>query len=39
MLPQVANVIPSTPEELRALVATDMVRLGKIVKESGATVQ
>jgi len=39
VLPQVANVIPSTPDELRALVASDMVRLGKVVKESGATVQ
>jgi len=39
VLPQVANVIPSTPEELRSLVANDMVRLGKVVKESGATVQ
>ncbi len=39
VLPQVANIIPSTPEELGALVARDMVRLGKIVKESGATVQ
>ena len=36
LTPQVANVIPSTPEELGALVASDMVRLGKIVKESGA---
>jgi tripartite-type tricarboxylate transporter receptor subunit TctC len=39
LLPQVANVIPSTPEELGALVASDMVRLGKIVKESGAVAQ
>jgi len=39
LLPQVANVIPSTPEELGALVASDMARLGKIVKESGAVAQ
>jgi tripartite-type tricarboxylate transporter receptor subunit TctC len=39
VLPQVDNVIPSTPDELRALVANDMVRLGRVVKESGATVQ
>jgi len=39
LLPQVANIIPGTPEELGALVARDMVRLGKIVKDSGATAQ
>jgi tripartite-type tricarboxylate transporter receptor subunit TctC len=39
LLPQVANVIPGTPEELGALVASDMVRLGKIVKDSGAPAQ
>jgi tripartite-type tricarboxylate transporter receptor subunit TctC len=39
LLPQVANIIPSMPEELGALVASDMVRLGKIVKESGAVAQ
>ena len=36
VLPQVAFVIPGTPEELAALVARDMVRLGKVVRESGA---
>jgi tripartite-type tricarboxylate transporter receptor subunit TctC len=36
VLPQVAFVTPSTPEELGAMVARDMVRLGQVVKESGA---
>ena len=36
MLPQVVFVIPGTPEELGAIVKRDMVRLGKVVKESGA---
>src|SRR5437868_2204076 len=36
VLPQVAFVIPSTPEELAAMVKRDMVRLGQVVKESGA---
>ena len=36
VLPQVAFVTPSTPEELRAMVVRDMARLGPVVKESGA---
>ena len=36
VLPQVAFVTPSAPEELAAMVKRDMVRLGKVVKESGA---
>jgi tripartite-type tricarboxylate transporter receptor subunit TctC len=36
VLPQVAFVTPSTPEELRAMVVRDVVRLGQVVKESGA---
>jgi tripartite-type tricarboxylate transporter receptor subunit TctC len=38
VLPQVATVIPGAPEELAAIVARDLVRLGRVVKESGATV-
>lgn len=36
VLPQVAFVTPSTPDELGAMVKRDMVRLGQVVKESGA---
>jgi tripartite-type tricarboxylate transporter receptor subunit TctC len=36
VLPQVAFVTPSTPDELGAMVARDMVRLGQVVRESGA---
>jgi tripartite-type tricarboxylate transporter receptor subunit TctC len=36
VLPQVAFVIPGTPEELTAMVARDIVRLGQVVKDSGA---
>lgn len=36
MSPQVAFVTPSTPEELGAMVKRDIVRLGQVVKESGA---
>lgn len=36
LLPQAAFVTPSTPEELGAMVKRDMVRLGQVVKESGA---
>ena len=32
MLPQVVFVIPGTPEELGAIVARDMVRLGQVVR-------
>ena len=35
-LPQVALAIPGTPEDLAAMVARDIVRLGKVVRESGA---
>jgi tripartite-type tricarboxylate transporter receptor subunit TctC len=34
--PQVAFVTPSTPEELGEMVKRDIVRLGAVVKESGA---
>jgi tripartite-type tricarboxylate transporter receptor subunit TctC len=34
--PQVAFIIPGTPEDLAAMVARDMVRLGAVVRESGA---
>jgi tripartite-type tricarboxylate transporter receptor subunit TctC len=36
VLPQVASVIPGTPEQLGAMVARDIVRLGQVVKDSGA---
>jgi tripartite-type tricarboxylate transporter receptor subunit TctC len=36
VLPQVAFVIPGAPEELTAMVARDIVRLGQVVKDSGA---
>jgi tripartite-type tricarboxylate transporter receptor subunit TctC len=36
VLPQVAFVTPGTPDELAALVRRDMVRLGQVVKDSGA---
>jgi tripartite-type tricarboxylate transporter receptor subunit TctC len=36
VLPQVASVTPSTPEELGAMVERDMARLGQVVRESGA---
>ncbi len=36
VLPQVAFVTPSTPDELEAMVKRDIVRLGAVVKESGA---
>jgi len=36
LLPQATFVTPSTPEELGAMVKRDMVRLGQVVKESGA---
>ena len=38
VLPQVAFVTPTTPGELGALVSSDIVRLGQVVRESGATV-
>lgn len=38
VLPQVATVIPGTPEDLAAMMARDIVRLGKVVKDSGAQV-
>lgn len=36
VLPQVAFVIPTTPEELGAMVKRDIARLGAVVKKSGA---
>jgi tripartite-type tricarboxylate transporter receptor subunit TctC len=36
VLPQVVFVTPSTPEELGAMVKRDIVRLGEVVRESGA---
>jgi tripartite-type tricarboxylate transporter receptor subunit TctC len=39
VLPQVAFVTPSTPEELGAMVVRDMERLGRVVRESGAKLQ
>jgi len=36
VLPQVASVIPGPPEGLAAMVARDIVRLGQVVKDSGA---
>jgi tripartite-type tricarboxylate transporter receptor subunit TctC len=39
MLAQVVFVIPGSPEALGAMVARDIERLGKVVKDSGAKVQ
>ena len=36
LLPQGSIIIPGTPQELGAMVARDVVRLGQVVKESGA---
>jgi tripartite-type tricarboxylate transporter receptor subunit TctC len=36
LLPQGSVVIPGSPEELAAMVGRDIVRLGDLVKESGA---
>jgi tripartite-type tricarboxylate transporter receptor subunit TctC len=36
LLPQGSIIIPGKPEDLAAMVARDIVRLGEIVKESGA---
>jgi len=36
--PQVSFLIPGTPEDLSAMVTRDIVRLGAVVKESGAQV-
>jgi tripartite-type tricarboxylate transporter receptor subunit TctC len=36
LLPQGSVVIPGPPEDLAAMVARDIVRLGRLVKESGA---
>lgn len=38
VVPQVARVIPGTPDDLAAMVARDIVRLGKVVKDSGARI-
>ena len=37
LLPQGSNIIPGRPEDLAARVARDIVALGKVVKNSGAT--
>jgi tripartite-type tricarboxylate transporter receptor subunit TctC len=36
LLPQGAVIIPGTPQDLAAMIARDIVRLGQVVKESGA---
>jgi tripartite-type tricarboxylate transporter receptor subunit TctC len=36
LAPQGSVVIPGTPEDLAAMVARDIVRLGRLVKDSGA---
>jgi hypothetical protein len=36
LLPQGSIIIPGKPEDLAAMVARDIVRLGAVVKESGA---
>jgi tripartite-type tricarboxylate transporter receptor subunit TctC len=36
VLPQAFSVMPTTPDELGAIVARDIVRLGQVVKDSGA---
>jgi tripartite-type tricarboxylate transporter receptor subunit TctC len=36
VLPQVFSVLPTTPDELGAIVARDIARLGQVVKDSGA---
>jgi tripartite-type tricarboxylate transporter receptor subunit TctC len=36
LTPQVSLVTPTTPQELAAMVARDVVRLGQVVRESGA---
>jgi tripartite-type tricarboxylate transporter receptor subunit TctC len=39
LLPQGSIVIPGTPQDLSTMVARDIVRLGQVVKESGAKPQ
>ncbi len=36
VLPQVFSVLPTTPDELGAIVVRDIARLGQVVKDSGA---
>jgi tripartite-type tricarboxylate transporter receptor subunit TctC len=36
VLPQVYTVMATTPDELGAIVARDIVRLGQVVRDSGA---
>jgi len=36
LLPQGAVIIPGTPQDLAAMIARDIVRLGQVVKDSGA---
>lgn len=38
VVPQVARVIPGTPDDLAAMVVRDIVRLGQVVKDSGARI-
>jgi tripartite-type tricarboxylate transporter receptor subunit TctC len=38
VLPQVAFLIPGRPEDLAGLIARDIVRLGRVVREAGARV-
>jgi hypothetical protein len=35
-LPQASEVFTATPDEFGALMARDIMRLGKVVRESGA---
>jgi tripartite-type tricarboxylate transporter receptor subunit TctC len=39
LTPQGSVIIPGTPQDLAAMVARDIVRLGQVVKESGAKPQ
>jgi tripartite-type tricarboxylate transporter receptor subunit TctC len=39
LVQQLATVIAGSPDEFAALIARDIVRLGKVVRDSGATVQ
>ena len=36
LLPQGSIIIPGTPKDLADMVARDIVRLGQVVKDSGA---
>jgi tripartite-type tricarboxylate transporter receptor subunit TctC len=39
LLPQVAFVIPGSPEDLANMVKRDIVRLGQVVRDSGARIE